>query len=160
MQVIFGITNKRLKLTVGAIFIVAMYFPVAALADVCPQKGEKLSGTPYRRIIECPVGSLIIAGRKNPAKYQSCLGDVPISDERVSIKRKNGQIEVLPSVRNLAGKNDEFDREKTWVVTKVECKDRERLVVTYWGGGNCDKCEKNVEYLFDKRGRLGRADIE
>ncbi len=132
---------------------------IAANADVCPEKGEVIHTIPYSKKFECPASSIVISGRLNPEKYQTCLGDVPIAQEDVWFASRGGKPEVLPSVRALSRPTDRFLQTKVWTVGNVKCEGSARITILYSGGGNCDQCEKSVQYDFDRRGRLKKPHI-
>ncbi|WP_162878180.1 hypothetical protein [Trinickia diaoshuihuensis] len=159
MAMFDGIRRKA-SLCFAVVFIFLLTSPLVASADVCPERGEMIKTILYKKIVKCPAGALVIVGKKNPAKYQSCLGDVPVSEEIVSIRRRGGRLRVLPSVNDLDANGYDLDQNKVWMTAKVVCGGRNGIVVTYWGGGNCDKCEREIRYLFNDYGDLQSAEVK
>jgi hypothetical protein len=136
-----------------------LWFSMAAMADVCPKKGETVQTIAYTKSFQCEVGSVLVEGEENPQKYQSCLGDVPAAKEEVWLKRKGSPAELLPSVRSLFSQDDFLVQHKIWVATSVTCDGPSTIRIEYWGGGNCDRCEKSIKYEFDEQGKLKDARI-
>jgi hypothetical protein len=120
-------------------------------------KGEVVHPIAYKKATQCPAASLLIEGATTPEKYQSCVGDVPAARERVWLERKNRAAEPLPAIQSLSAQDDAFIQGRGWAAREVMCKGPSRIDVTYWGGGNCDRCEKAVEYGFDRNGELSSA---
>jgi hypothetical protein len=144
----------------GLVTVGLLWFSMAAIADVCPEKGEITQTTSYTKSFECEVGSVLVEGAENPKKYQSCLGDVPAAKEQVWLKRKGSPAELLPSVRSLIPQDDSLAQEKIWVATSIACDGPSTIRIEYWGGGNCDQCEKSIKYDFDEHGKLKDARIK
>jgi hypothetical protein len=123
-------------------------------------KGEVVHTIAYKEATQCPAASIPTEGAANPEKYQSGLGDVPGARERVGLERKTRAAEPLPSIRSLSAQDNTFIQRRAWVANEVMCKGTLRIDVTYWGGGNCNRCEKSVEDEFDRNGELKSARIQ
>jgi hypothetical protein len=98
--------------------------------------------------------SVVIEGERNPEKYESCLGDVPIDHESVYLHKD--EVRTPLSILDLAPVYP-IDRTRTWMVSDVYCGIDNSIVVTYWGGGNCSKCEQFIQYEFNDTGHVAKS---
>lgn len=137
-----------------------LLYSIAAIADVCPKQGEIIQTIAYTESFQCPIGAVLVEGAANPAKYQSCLDDVPAAKEQVRLTREGPSSQELPSVRTLSREDDVLIQHKIWMVAKVTCNGPTGISIDFWGGGNCDQCEKTIEYQFDRGGELKSARIK
>lgn len=136
-----------------------LLYSIAAVADVCPKNGEIIQTIAYTKSFQCPIGAVVVEGAANPEKYQSCLGDVPAAKEQVRLTREDPSSQLLPSVRALSPEDNVLIQHKVWMVAKVTCNGPTSISIDFWGGGNCDQCEKTIEYQFGRHGELKSARI-
>ena len=148
---------------VVAILVAFMLSSTSVFADVCPKYGEVVQTTAYTQSTACSAGTIVVTGRKNPEKYQSCLGDVPVAEEHVSMLN-SGKQTIIPSVNVLAAKDTFLSVstrtllvQKKWMVTRISCGPDNSVQIFYWGGGNCDSCEQHISYQFSRDGKMIKA---
>lgn len=137
-----------------------LLYSIVVVADVCPRQGEVIRTIDYTKSFRCPVGAVLVKGAANPEKYQSCLGDVPSAREQVWLAREGRPSQLLPSMRSLSPEGNALIQHKVWMVAKVACDGPTSISIEFWGGGNCDQCEKIIEYEFDRRGELKSARVK
>lgn len=148
-----------MKIASAFLLFASMLLPILAFADECPADGETVQTISYQSATSCPIGRVVIDGRRNPDKYASCLGLVPATEEHVSIESARSS-RRLPRVNDLIAKDSSLSVSerndfvgRIWMASDVKC-DGDKIHITYWGGGNCDGCERQVTYQFSPSGRL------
>jgi hypothetical protein len=148
------VTVQKGELMRPRMIMVLLVLPIAAFADICPQDGEPIHTTPYTETITCAAASIVVEGERNPEKYETCLGDVPVAKEEAFYISGGQSRRPLPSVKAISPKGDALVQDKTWMVSEVKCQDPLTITVRYWGGGNCSRCEQSVQYVFSEGGGL------
>ena len=142
------------------IVLMLLLLPVVALADLCPKDGELITTTPYVKTHKCGTLTIIVEGETNPEQYQSFLGEVPAAKEEAFYPSSGQPRRPLPTVASLFPTEDTFIQKKVWMVSEIECLGAYKIMVRYWGGGNCSKCEQSVRYVFNKDSVLRETHLE
>lgn len=139
--------------------VVAAMLSVNARADVCPAEGEPIVAKPYKRIKRCPAAAISVEGERNPEKYSSCLNLVPQAKEQVFYREGEGKYAPLPTVNSLLTQDTDFPS-RLWVASEITCKGKSAISIQYWSGGNCDACERVIDYTFDPTGKLENSQLK
>jgi hypothetical protein len=133
-----------------------LWFSVAAIADVCPKKGEIIQTTAYTNSFQCAVGTVLVEGAENPKNIKA----VGVTFRQQ--KNRFGSSEMvwppsyyLPFVPCLLATTHLFNIRHGPRLTSLAT-DLQQFTSIFSGGGNCDQCEKSIEYDFDwwQRGDL------
>ena len=139
------------------ILIVLMSLPATVLADICSDNPPAVKH--YTQTYSCPATTVSAEGEKYVDDTWECFSLVPVKSESVSYS--NGKNKgVLPSVNSLLPGTEKDFKNRTWMVSDVQCADKNKVTVLYWSGGNCKDCEHKVQYRFATDGKLEEAKLK
>jgi hypothetical protein len=136
------------------LLVVLLFLPAATLADVCPDKPPAVEH--YSQTFSCPASTISAKGEKYIDDTWDCFSLVPIKSESVSYSNGRNNA-ILPSVNTLLPNTEKDFKNRTWMLSDVQCVGKNQVTVIYSGGGNCSNCEHKVQYLFATDGKLEKA---
>ena len=139
------------------ILIVLMSLPATALADICPDNPPAVNH--YSKTYSCPATTVSTEGEKYVDDSWDCFSLVPIKSESASYSSGKNK-GALPSVNSLLPSTEKDFKNRTWMVSDVQCADKNKVTVLYWSGGNCKDCEHKVQYRFATDGKLEEAKLK
>ena len=119
--------------------------------------GKKVQTETKEQILECGDYQLTIVFDDFPFEYETKVPNSlrvngyygPDTHRTRSVKFSPGD-QLIPDVNLVPELKSKLLPERTYLATKAKCT-REKFVIFYWSGGNCDGCEAYVEYEVRER---------
>jgi len=141
------------------LWAILLAFPVATLADICPEKPPATKH--YAETVSCPAAAIKTEGQKYAGDHYDwdCFSLVPVTNETVSYSSAKHNA-LLPSVNSLLPAAEKDFKSRIWMVSEVQCGGNNKVTVRYWGGGNCTRCVQQVLYRFSADGKLEEAKLK